>query len=104
HDLAGLRQVLAGAESPKLEELPRLLRDHGFADSSAAIAVIRQQVAARVLREQIQEQLLSQEARDAWHEAYLEDPLIDAKMLRLGDDPVVRILGGRFTRAQLAAI
>jgi len=103
-DLAGLRQVLAGAESPKTGELPRLLHAHGFADSPAVIAVIRQQVAGHVMREQIQEQLLGQEARDAWHEAYLEDPLIDVKMLRLGDESVVRILGGRFTRAQLAAV
>jgi len=104
HDLAGLRQMLAGEDNAKLDELARVLRARGFADSPSTIAVIRRQVTGRATREQIQEQLLTKEARDAWHEAYLEDPLIDAKMLRLGDEPVVRILGRRYTRAELAEV
>jgi hypothetical protein len=103
-ELLDLRKMLANDQTPKVEELAQVLRAHGFTDSPVAIALIRRQIASREAREQIQERLLTKEARDAWHEAYLEDPLIDAKMLRLGDDPVVRILGGRYSRAELSAI
>jgi hypothetical protein len=103
-ELSDLRKTLAGNDTSKVEALAAVLRAHGFGDSPVAIALIRRQVAQREAREQIQEQLLTKEARDAWHEAYLEDPLIDTKMLRLGDEPVVRILGGRYSRDQLAAI
>jgi FtsX-like permease family len=103
-DLASLRELLASGDHVKLEELGNVLGAHGFEDSAVAIATIHLQVAARVTRERIQERLLADDARAAWHEAYLEDPLIDAKMLRLDDDPVVRILGNRFTRAELGAV
>jgi hypothetical protein len=103
-ELSDLRKTLASDKTTKVDELAGVLRAHGFDDSPVAIALIRRQVKAREAREQIQEQLLTKEARDAWHEAYLEDPLIDTKMLRLGDDQVVRILGRRYSRAELAAI
>jgi hypothetical protein len=103
-NLAALRELLARGDAAELDALGKVLAERNFIDAGPELATIHAQVARRALRERIQDALLADDARTAWHEAYLEDPLIDAKMLRLDDDAVVKILHGKFARGELSAV
>jgi hypothetical protein len=103
-DLSQLRETLADGEPTKMSALQRALSARGLRDTPKLLLRVHEQLAARRDRALVQEQLMTDEARTAWHKAYLEDPLIDVKMASLDDDRVVGILGGRWSRAELARI
>jgi hypothetical protein len=104
HDLVTLRDRLVDGDRATMDGLLRALQARGFRDTPELLERVHEQLAARANRALVQEQLMTDDARSAWYKAYLENPLIDAKMASLDDDRVIRILGARWNRRQLAEI
>lgn len=97
---------LANADADQLSQWRKLVAEYGIQLSDADLEKLKSQLEEAKLLQTIHAKLSRPEMRDAWRKAFMERQHIstDAKMLRLGDDRVVDLLSGEYSRKELAAI
>lgn len=94
------RALLVRGDPAQLETLRALLARRGFADDAGDVRRVHEQAAAAALRDEVRERLRADEARSAWKKAFLVEPLVEQKMLMLGDERVPKIFEDPVTRQQ----
>ncbi len=100
------QQWLAAADPTVLTTMTAILAANGFAHEFPAerVAEVQADVRAMHLREQVAAELNDGEVRAAWKKEFIVNPTLDEKLVRLDDERVVAILGGKYTRRDLAEI
>jgi cell division protein FtsX len=88
----------------QMAHFQQLLGKLGFAETLPDVMLVHEQLALKARQQEIREMLQTDTAQSAWHTKFLEDPLIDVKMVSLDDARVPEILGGRWSRAELAEV
>ncbi len=99
-----MADALAQGEAAFLISFQACLAAHGFADTPDQVRLVHDGLARAKRRNEVRDRLSTDECHAAWHKAFLEDPLIDKKMLVLDDQRVATILGGTWTPQQLSEI
>ncbi len=100
------QEWFAVASPTDLTTVVGILSAHGFAASSslADITVIQHDVHALRLREQVAAALNDGANIVAWRKSFLASPSVDEKLLLLDDERAVTVLGGVYSRDELAAV
>ena len=100
------QEWFASADAAGVANLSGVLAAHGFGAEYPLETVVQIQadVLALRVRDQVAADLNNDDIRDAWKKAFIANPTLDEKLLLLDDERVVAILGGKYTRSELAQI
>jgi hypothetical protein len=97
--------MLVAGDAKELAEFQHALAERGFADTPDAVDRVHGRLAREREIKEIRDTLSTDAARTAWNHEFIGDsPLVDKKMLKLGDARVAKILGDRWSSDELAGI
>ena len=100
------QQWFAAAGPADLSTMVTILAANGFAAGSSLVEVevVQRDVHALRLRDEVAAALNDGACIAAWKKAFLASPSVDEKLLLLDDERAVQVLGGAFSREDLAGI
>ena len=100
------QEWFATVDPTVLPAMTAILAANGFAREFPAerVAEVQVDVRAMRLRERVAADLNDNTVRAAWKKEFIVNPTLDEKLVRLDDERVVAILGGKYTRRELADI
>lgn len=101
-----IQEWFSAADADALAKWTSALAAHGLAVDfpPEAVRAVQSDVRALRLRDRVSADLSTDEARSAWKKAFLTSPTLDEKLLLLDDQRVAAVLGGAYTREDLAEI
>ncbi len=100
------QEWFASADQAGVMQAAAILAAHGFSATASMpeITAVQEGLRSLRLRDRVAAALNDGACIAAWKKAFLASPSVDEKMLLLDDERVVTMLGGTYTRTELANI